>query len=53
MQLNTEASIDLGRQVHRAFGSWRKALDAARKDGDGVYRIPRASLNDVPAPRAD
>lgn len=52
MQLNTDKSIDLGRQVHRTFGSWRKAREAAVKTDDGVYRIARERLNEKPAGRA-
>jgi hypothetical protein len=52
MQLNTEKSIDLGRQVHRTFGSWRKAREAAVKSDDGVYRISSEHLKDKPAGQA-
>ena len=51
MQLNTEKSIDLGRRVHRVFGSWKKAREAAIKTDDGVYRIQDArvaTVNDRP-----
>ncbi len=44
MQLNTEESIDLGRRVHRTFGSWKKAREAATKTDDGVYRIQDARV---------
>jgi hypothetical protein len=44
MQLNTTESIDLGRQVHRAFGSWKKAREAATKTNDGVYRLNKDQL---------
>ena len=44
MQLNTEESIDLGRRVHRTFGSWKKAREAAVKTDDGIYRIANAQL---------
>lgn len=37
MQLNTPKSIALGRKVHRAFGSWQKAREAATKAEDGTY----------------
>lgn len=49
MQLNTEKSIDLGRQVHRTFGSWKKAREAAIKSDDGVYRIPEDRITQAPA----
>ena len=45
MQLNTAQSIDLGRRVHRAFGSWKAAREAAVKTADGVYRIRRETLD--------
>lgn len=45
MQLNTEQSIDLGRRVHRVFGSWKKAREAATKTDDGVYRIKDARIS--------
>jgi hypothetical protein len=41
MQLNTPKAIELGRQVHRAFGSWQKAREAAVVTADGTYRIDR------------
>jgi hypothetical protein len=44
MQLNTTESIDLGRQVHRAFGSWKKAREAATKTDNGVYRLDKEQL---------
>ncbi len=46
MQLNTAKSIELGRRVHRHFGSWEKALEAAVKTEDGVYRIGPESLTE-------
>ncbi len=49
MQLNTTKSIELGRQVHRRFGSWKKAREAAVKTADGVYRIGPEYLNDATA----
>jgi hypothetical protein len=47
MQLNTPKSIELGRQVHRKFGSWKKALEAAVKTEDGVYRIQPERLTET------
>ncbi len=44
MQLNTVKSIKLGRRVHRRFGSWEKALEAAVKTENGVYRIAPEAL---------
>ncbi len=49
MQLNTNWSIELGRQVHRAFGSWQKAREAAVRGDYGVYRISRDRLERSPA----
>jgi hypothetical protein len=47
MQLNTTKSIELGRQVHRKFGSWKKAFEAAVKTDDGVYRIRPERLTET------
>ena len=44
MELNTAESIALGREVHRAFGSWQAALDAAQRNSSGVYVITRDAL---------
>ena len=49
MQLNTAQFIDLGRRVHRAFGSWKAAREAAVKTDDGVYRIRRETLDEAEA----
>jgi len=49
MQLNTTDSIDLGRKVHRAFGSWKNAREAAVRTEDGVYRIERNRLDEAAA----
>ena len=39
MRINTAASIKLGERIHRRFGSWEAARNAARIR-DGAYILP-------------
>jgi hypothetical protein len=40
MDLNSTKAKLLGERIHRAFGSWQKAREAARRDADGAYLVP-------------
>jgi hypothetical protein len=48
MRINTAASIELGRRVHRRFGSWEAARNAAYLR-DGAYILPpeRGSIREI------
>lgn len=43
MQLNSAKALTLGREVHEAFGSWKKVREAAEQRG-GVYVIDPAKI---------
>lgn len=43
MQINSAKALNLGRELHESFGSWRNAREAAVQR-NGVYVIDRAEI---------
>ncbi|QWT16700.1 hypothetical protein [Sphingobium xenophagum] len=48
MQINSAKALNLGREVHESFGSWKKAREAAIQR-NGVYVIDRAKIREANA----